>query len=97
MPVESSEGFERCGGGTEKLVSCRGRIRFADEQTAMDSDDHRASGGGYGCGGEGGGRGRFVSSLRARIQPPKEGVLMIIMVDGGVGIVVGCCLLLVAC
>jgi hypothetical protein len=49
----------------------------------MEADDRRASVDGYGCGGEGGGGGRFVSWLKAEIQPPKEGVLMVVMVDDG--------------
>ena len=64
-----------------KLVSCRGRNWFAEEQTAMEMDDQRASVDVYGCGGEGGGGGRFVSWLRAEIQPSKEGAVMIIMVE----------------
>lgn len=39
----STEGFEQLGGGHEKLVSCRGRIRFVDEQTEMEGGDRRAS------------------------------------------------------
>ena len=39
----------------------------------MEADDRRASVGGYGCGGEGGGGGRFVSWLQAEIQPLKDG------------------------
>jgi hypothetical protein len=46
-------------------------------------DDRRASVDGYGCGGEDGGGGRFVSWLRAEIQPLKDGVGMIVMVDDG--------------
>ena len=49
----------------------------------MEADDRRAFVDGYGCGGEGGGGGRFVSWLKAEIQPPKEGVLMVVMVDDG--------------
>jgi hypothetical protein len=49
----------------------------------MEADDRRAFVDGYGCGGEGGGSGRFVSWLKAEIQPPKEGVLMVVMVDDG--------------
>jgi hypothetical protein len=58
-----SDGSERCGGGTKKLVCCRGRNWFAEEQTAMEMDDRRTSVDGYGCGGEGGATGRFVSWL----------------------------------
>jgi hypothetical protein len=47
----------------------------------MEMDDRRASVDGYGCGGEGGGGGRFVSWLRAEIQPSKEGAVMIVMVE----------------
>ena len=47
----------------------------------MATDDWRASVGGYGCGGEGGGSGRFVSWLRAEIQPLKERAAMIVMVE----------------
>jgi hypothetical protein len=47
----------------------------------MEADDRRASVDGYGCGGEGGGGGRFVSWLWAKIQPLKDGVGMIIMVN----------------
>ena len=47
----------------------------------MDGDDRMASVPGYGCGGEGGGGGRFVSWLRAEIQPPKEMAAMIDMVE----------------
>jgi hypothetical protein len=79
----SSEGSERCGGGTKKLVSCRGRNLFAEEQTVMDGDDRRVSADGYGCGGEDGGGGRFVSWLQTEIQPLKDGVGMIVMVDDG--------------
>jgi hypothetical protein len=46
----------------------------------MEADDRRASIDGYGCGGEGRGGGRFVSWLRAKIQPLKDGVGMIVMV-----------------
>ena len=49
----------------------------------MATDDRRASVGGYGCEGEGGGGGRFVSWLPAEIQPSKEGVSMVVMVDDG--------------
>jgi hypothetical protein len=50
----------------------------------IEMDDRRASVDGYGCGGEGGGGGRFVSWLRAEIQPSEDGVLgMIVMVDDG--------------
>jgi hypothetical protein len=49
----------------------------------MEGDDLRASVDGYGCGGEGGGGGRFVSWLPAEIQPPKEGVSMVVMVNDG--------------
>ena len=63
-----------------KLVSCRGRNWFAEEQTAMEMDDRRAFVDGYGCGGEGGRGGRFVSWLRAEIQPLKEGMWMVVMV-----------------
>jgi hypothetical protein len=59
-----------------KLVWCRGRNWFAEEQTAMDMDDRRASVDGYGCGGEGGATGRFVSCLWAEIQPTEKGVGM---------------------
>jgi hypothetical protein len=63
------------------LILCRCRIRFAEEQTAMDGDDQMASVGGYRCWGEGGGSGRFVSWLGGKIQPLKEGVRKIIMVE----------------
>jgi hypothetical protein len=79
----SSEGSERCGGGTKKLVSCRGRNLFAEEQTVMEGDDRRTSVDGYGCGGEGGAIGRFVSWLRAEIEPSEDGVGMIVMVMMG--------------
>jgi hypothetical protein len=49
----------------------------------MEADDRRASVDGYGSGGEGGGGGRFVSWLWAKIHPPKEGVPMVVMVDDG--------------
>ena len=49
----------------------------------METADRRAIVNGYGCGGEGGGGGRFVSWLCAKIHPPKEGVSMVIMVDDG--------------
>jgi hypothetical protein len=49
----------------------------------MEADDWRASIDGYGCGGEGGGGRRFVSWLPAEIQPSKEGVSMVVMVDDG--------------
>jgi hypothetical protein len=76
-----SDGFEWLGGSTMKLVSCRGRNWFAEEQTTMERpmDDRRASVDGYGCGGEGGGGGRFVSWLWAKIQLTEEGVGMIVM------------------
>jgi hypothetical protein len=71
------------GGGTKKLVSCRCRIRFAEEQSVMDGDDWMATVRGYGCGGEGGGSGEFVSRLGSEIQqPPKgEGMSKIVMVE----------------
>jgi hypothetical protein len=47
----------------------------------MEADDRRESVDCYGCGGEGGGGGRFVSWLRAEIQPLKDGVGMIVMVN----------------
>jgi hypothetical protein len=47
----------------------------------MDADYWKASFDGYGCGGEGGGKGRFVSWLQAEIQPPKEGAWIIVMVE----------------
>jgi hypothetical protein len=47
----------------------------------MATDDRRASAGGLGCGGEVGATGRFVSWLRAEIQPPKKGGRMINMVE----------------
>jgi hypothetical protein len=48
----------------------------------MEADDRRSSVSGLGCGGEGGGGGgRFVSWLRAEIQPLKDGVGMIVMVN----------------
>ena len=62
------------------MVSCHGRFLVAEEKTAMEADDRRASVGGYGCGGEGGGGGRFVSWLQAEIQPLKEGMWMVVMV-----------------
>lgn len=62
------------------MVSCHGRFSVAEEKTAMEADDRRASVGGYGCGGEGGGGGRFVSWLQAEIQPLKEGMWMVVMV-----------------
>ena len=49
----------------------------------METADRRAIVNGYGCGGEGGGGGRFVSWLCAKIHPLKEGVSMVIMVDDG--------------
>ena len=61
MPVALSEGSERGGGSTNKLDSCRGRNRFAEEQTTMAMDDRRGYDGGYGCGEEGGDSGRFLS------------------------------------
>jgi hypothetical protein len=67
----------------KKLVSCCGRFWVAEEQTVMETDDQRAPVGGYGCGGEGGGGGRFVSWLRDEIQPLKEGVWMAVMVIMG--------------
>ena len=54
------------------MVSCHGRFSVAEEKTAMEADDRRASVGGYGCGGEGGATGRFVSWLLAEIQPLEE-------------------------
>jgi hypothetical protein len=48
----------------------------------MEANDRRASVDGYRCGEEGGGGGRFVSGLRAEIQPLKDGVGMIVMVNG---------------
>ena len=76
-----SDGFEwrRCS--RKKLFLCRGRNRFAEEQTTMAMDDQRASDDGYGCGGEVGGSGRFVCSLRVELQPPKDEVWMIVMVE----------------
>jgi hypothetical protein len=47
----------------------------------MEADDRRASVDGYGCGGEGGATGRFVSWLWAEIQPSEDGVGMIVMVN----------------
>jgi hypothetical protein len=47
----------------------------------MATNDRRASVGGLGCGGEGGGGGRFVSWLPAEIQPLKEMATMIVMVE----------------
>jgi hypothetical protein len=47
----------------------------------MATDDRRASVGGSGCGGEGGGGGRFVSWLRAEKQPLKEMAVMIVTVE----------------
>jgi hypothetical protein len=47
----------------------------------MDGDDRMASVCGYGCGGEGGGGGGFVSWLGAEIQPSKEVVQKIVMVE----------------
>ena len=47
----------------------------------MEGDDRRTSVDGYGCGGDGGATGRFVSWLCAEIQPLKDGVGMIVMVD----------------
>jgi hypothetical protein len=47
----------------------------------MVADDWRASVDGYSCGGEDGGGGRFASWLRAEIQPLKDGVGIIVMVD----------------
>jgi hypothetical protein len=78
-----SEGFEQRGGGTKKLVPCRGRKWSAEEQTVMEADDRRASVNGYGCEGEGRGGGRFVSWLRSNIQPLKDGGRMIVMVEMG--------------
>jgi hypothetical protein len=46
----------------------------------MDGDDWMATVRGYGCGGEGGGSGEFVSRLGSEIQPPKEGTRKIVMV-----------------
>jgi hypothetical protein len=65
----------------QKVDFVPGKIRFAEEQTAMDGDDRMASVCGYGCGGEGGGGGGFVSWLGAEIQPPKEVVQKIVMVE----------------
>jgi hypothetical protein len=67
-----SEGFEWLAGSTEKLVSCCGTFWVAEEQIEMNADDWKASDDGYGCGGEGGRNGRFVSWLLVEIQPPKE-------------------------
>jgi hypothetical protein len=47
----------------------------------MGGDDLMASVGCYGCWGEGRGSGRFVSWLGAEIQPPKEGVRKIVIVE----------------
>jgi hypothetical protein len=49
----------------------------------MATDDWRASVGGLESGGERGATGRFVSWLRAEIQPPKERAAMIVMVSRG--------------
>jgi hypothetical protein len=58
-----------------------GKIPFAEEQTAMDVSDRMVSVSGYRCGGEGRGSIRFVSWLWAEIQPPKEGVRKMVMVE----------------
>jgi hypothetical protein len=65
----------------KKVDFVPGKIRFAEEQTAMDGDDRMASVCGYGCGGEGGGSGEFVLWLGAEIQLSKEGVRKIVMVE----------------
>ena len=48
------------------------KMVYAEEQIEMDADDWKASDNGYGCGGEGGGNGRFVFWLLAEIQPLEE-------------------------
>jgi hypothetical protein len=47
----------------------------------MNADDWKASDDGYGCGGEEGGNGRFVSWLLAEIQPLEEMARRGIMVE----------------
>jgi hypothetical protein len=43
------------------VLRCCGRIRLAEEQTVKEMGNRWASVDGDGCGGEGGGGGRFVS------------------------------------
>jgi hypothetical protein len=52
------------------VLRCCGRIRFADEQTAKEMGNRWALVDGDGCGREGGGGGRLLSLLWAKIQPP---------------------------
>jgi hypothetical protein len=67
------------------LVSCRCRIWFGGNKLRwmgmIGWHQSVAMSGGYGCWGEGGGSGRFVSWLGGKIQPPKEGVRKIVMVE----------------
>jgi hypothetical protein len=69
MAIGEVDGVEAASQHSFRGLHCCCRIWFAEEQTANNMGNWWDPGG------------RLVSYLRAEIQPPKDGVGMIIMVD----------------